>query len=75
MNRREFATSIAGAAASATLSPRSYGRSLTEVARKPPFKFSVMLWTLGKELPFERRLEIGPVVVAVAAATGVQDAP
>lgn len=68
MNRREFATSIAGAAASATLSPRSYGRSLTEVARKPPFKFSVMLWTLGKELPFERRLEI----VAEAGYTGVE---
>lgn len=68
MNRREFALSLAGAAAGATLSTRGYGVNLDEVTAKSPFKFSVMLWTLSKELPFERRLEI----VAEAGYTGVE---
>jgi hydroxypyruvate isomerase len=42
--------------------------SVAAEEKKTPLKFSVMLWTLGKELPFEKRLEI----VAEAGYTGVE---
>ena len=56
MNRRDFAKTAAGAAVAAALPANSLlGASET----KPPvaIKLSVMLWTINKQLPFERRLE------------------
>ncbi len=56
MDRRHFARSLAGAALGAAALP-----SATAVAAetKPalPFKLSVMLWTVYRDLPFEQRLE------------------
>ena len=54
MDRRDFGRTLAGAAAGATLSSIAAVGSL---AHEPPFKFSVMLWTVDKNLPFEQRLE------------------
>jgi hydroxypyruvate isomerase len=55
MNRRNFARTIAGAALGAAALP-----SLPALAAGDagvPFKLSVMLWTVYKDLPFEQRLE------------------
>jgi hydroxypyruvate isomerase len=64
MNRRVFARTIAGAVAGALELARSAHASadLTptsekEEAPEAPFKLSVMLWTVFKDLPFEQRLE------------------
>jgi hydroxypyruvate isomerase len=66
MNRREFTLSLAGAGA-AWFVPAS-AKSVAADEKKTPLKFSVMLWTLGKELSFEKRLEI----VAEAGYSGVE---
>jgi len=55
MNRRKFARTIAGAALGAAALP-----SLPVVAaatENVPFKFSIMLWTVFKQLSFDQRLE------------------
>jgi hydroxypyruvate isomerase len=55
MNRRNFARTIAGAALGAAALP-----SLPALAAGDadvPFKLSVMLWTVYKQLPFDQRLE------------------
>jgi hydroxypyruvate isomerase len=54
MHRRSFARTIAGAALGAAILP-----CRTAVAEEAavPFKFSVMLWTVFPDLPFEQRLE------------------
>lgn len=62
MNRRDFSKRLAGAAlSSTTLGSRSMGAALDfepqGEAPGVPFKFSVMLWTVFTELPFEQRLE------------------
>jgi hydroxypyruvate isomerase len=61
MNRRTFSRNLAGAAASAALAemPRvSEARARDEGEQSGvPFKLSVMLWTVFKNLPFESRLE------------------
>jgi hydroxypyruvate isomerase len=64
MNRRVFARTIAGAVAgaleltrSAHASADSTPTSEKEEAPEAPFKLSVMLWTVFKDLPFEQRLE------------------
>lgn len=58
MNRRTFHRAIAGATLGAALAP---GRSPLGAAPAPageaPYKFSVMLWTVFRDLPFEQRLE------------------
>jgi len=62
LNRRTFAQSLAGITLGASAlkpSRRDAGPRLPagdEVARVP-FKISVMLWTVFRELPFEQRLE------------------
>ena len=66
MNRRQFTLSVAGAAAAWSIPMGAMSVAAEE--KKTPLKFSVMLWTLGKELPFEKRLEI----VAEAGYTGVE---
>ncbi len=59
MNRREFTQSIAGAAlGTATLSTSALATSgPVRAGSTVPFKFSVMLWTVYGNLPFEQRLE------------------
>jgi hydroxypyruvate isomerase len=56
MNRRDFAKTAAGVAVAAAFPARSL---LHGAETKPavPLKLSVMLWTINKQLPFERRLE------------------
>jgi hydroxypyruvate isomerase len=64
MNRREFGRVMAGATLGGLL-PRGYAQTL------PPqigSRFSVMLWTLEKQAPFDRCLEI----VADAGYQGVE---
>jgi hydroxypyruvate isomerase len=64
MNRREFSQLMVGAALGQTL-PRAVGQTTpAEVFSK----FSVMLWTLEKQAPFDRCLEI----VAEAGYQGVE---
>ncbi len=63
MNRRAFTQSVAGAIAGAV--GLQHGSPYLGVAAGPafqkteeiPFKLSVMLWTVFKDLPFEQRLE------------------
>ena len=56
MNRRDFTRSLAGAAFGATL-PSTSLFAANSAQPAPPFKLSVMLWTVFPELPFEQRLE------------------
>ena len=55
MNRRDFAKTAAGAAVAAAL-PADAPLDAAETKPPAPFKLSVMLWTINKQLPFERRL-------------------
>jgi hydroxypyruvate isomerase len=64
MNRRAFTQTVAGAivgAAGLNHGPLFGARSRSEGDKSEdsgvPFKFSVMLWTVFKDLPFEQRLE------------------
>lgn len=56
MNRRQF-TGAALAAACSLARSACPSASSSPVRSSVPFKLSVMLWTLHKELPFDRRLE------------------
>jgi hydroxypyruvate isomerase len=55
MDRRQFTRSVAGAAVGAAVFPSAISLAATKPAL--PFKLSVMLWTVFKDLPFEQRLE------------------
>ena len=64
MNRRTFARKLTGAALGAAgLKAGAFGNSAVEApvpqgeAPGVPFKLSVMLWTVFRDLPFEQRLE------------------
>jgi hydroxypyruvate isomerase len=62
MNRRTFSRNLAGAAlgaATLTGGPKiaEAGQTANEGQPAVPFKLSVMLWTVFKNLPFEERLE------------------
>jgi hydroxypyruvate isomerase len=57
MNRREFARNTAGAALAAALPANLVLEAAADTKPNAPFKLSVMLWTINKQLPFERRLE------------------
>lgn len=65
MNRREFARSVAGAAAGAAMSGSVPGRALAHGAAlsgeaadgSASYKVSVMLWTVFRGQPFVQRLE------------------
>src|SRR6266853_304808 len=57
MNRREFAKTAAGAAFSMALPANSVLDAAADVKPTVPFKLSVMLWTINKQLSFEQRLE------------------
>ncbi|MBV9156650.1 MAG: TIM barrel protein [Acidobacteriaceae bacterium] len=57
MNRRTFSKSLAGAAAIAGALEPSRSRAAAQDESPAPFNFSIMLWTVFKDLSFERRLE------------------
>lgn len=62
MNRRTFSKRVAGAtlgAAALTLGGTAPARCATTESQtgEAPFKFSIMLWTVFHNLPFEQRLE------------------
>src|SRR5438132_7221019 len=57
MNRREFTKTAAGAAFAVALPPNSVFDTAADAKPTVPFKLSVMLWTINKQLPFEQRLE------------------
>jgi hydroxypyruvate isomerase len=57
MNRREFTKTAAGAAFAVALPPNSAFDTAADAGPAVPFKLSVMLWTVNKQLPFEQRLE------------------
>jgi hydroxypyruvate isomerase len=62
MNRRNFAKTLAGAAAGSALLPYARAAAQTSPAAAAPgasvpFSFSVMLWTVFNTLPFDQRLE------------------
>jgi len=64
MNRRQFSHLLAGATLGEIL-PRAASQT---VATPHPSRFSVMLWTLEKQAPFDRCIEI----VAAAGYQGVE---
>jgi hydroxypyruvate isomerase len=55
MNRRDFAKTAACAAVAAAFPTHSLS-AVAETKPTVPLKLSVMLWTINKQLPFERRL-------------------
>src|SRR5882672_6219531 len=57
MNRRSFARTIAGAVGAATLVNESNLLPKVAAASEVPYKLSVMLWTVFRDLPFEERLQ------------------
>ena len=72
MDRRRFAQLIAAAGLQSLL-PRSFAQSVAQSSAPAPpraggFRFSVMLWTLEKQAPFDRCLEI----VSEAGYEGVE---
>jgi hydroxypyruvate isomerase len=65
MKRRDFAKTLAAAAAGATLAPRISIAQAAPAQTAPamamsgavPFRFSVMLWTVFSGIPFDQRLD------------------
>jgi hydroxypyruvate isomerase len=57
MDRRQFARTATGAALGAVALPSLAAFSETGKVAPAPFKLSVMLWTIYRDLPFEQRLE------------------
>jgi hydroxypyruvate isomerase len=57
MNRRSFARNIAGAIGAAALANGSTLLPTAAAASEVPYKLSVMLWTVFRDLPFEERLQ------------------
>src|SRR5512143_1684005 len=56
MNRRQFSYTLAGAALSSAVLPPLATRAAA-VDTQVPFRFSVMLWTILRDRPFEERIE------------------
>src|SRR5947207_7487372 len=61
MNRRAFNRSAAGGLLAAFTHPRlasaSFAPEEAPASRNVPYKLSVMLWTVFRDLPFDQRLE------------------
>jgi len=57
LNRREFTTGAALVTAGSFTGPATTLRFSPQAHAAVPFKLSVMLWTVHKELPFEQRME------------------
>lgn len=68
MNRRAFARNIGTAISASALLSRSLRADQGTNASHVPYKLSVMLWTIFRDLPFEQRLE----KVAAAGYTNVE---
>ena len=71
MNRRDFARNLSAALIAAPAIPNALQAaddSSTTSAAAVPYKLSVMLWTVFRDLPFEQRLE----KVAAAGYTNVE---
>ncbi len=71
MNRRSFARNLGGALVAAPAIPNALWAADDSSATSPtavPYKLSVMLWTVFRDLPFEQRLE----KVAAAGYTNVE---
>ena len=56
MHRRDFSRLLAGATLGSTIMPVLPSLGATTEAQ-PPFRLSVMLWTIYRKLPFDQRLE------------------
>jgi hydroxypyruvate isomerase len=57
MDRRDFAKTLAGAAAGTALLPGAGTHAQAAPAGSVPFQFSIMLWTVYRDLPFDQRLD------------------
>lgn len=57
MNRRSFSKQLGAAALGGATLSKSLALHTTGDSSAPPYKLSVMLWTVFKNLPFEQRLE------------------
>ena len=57
MNRRTFARNIGTAISASALLPRALSADERANSSPVPYKLSVMLWTVFRDLPFEQRLE------------------
>lgn len=60
MNRRRFAQTLGGGLLTPALAgslSTSLAQSEPKIAREVPYRLSVMLWTILRDLPFELRLE------------------
>ncbi|HTZ75651.1 MAG TPA: TIM barrel protein [Candidatus Aquilonibacter sp.] len=58
MNRRDFAKTVAGVAAGSAFLPGSSAFAQAAASSlTPSFRFSVMLWTVFTDLPFDQRLD------------------
>ena len=60
MHRRDFSRIFTGGALAATALPAASAWALPSTpaeGKAVPFRFSVMLWTVYKNLPFEQRIE------------------
>ena len=68
MNRRTFARTLGTAISASTILPRALSATPAAGAGNVPYKLSVMLWTVFRDLPFEQRLE----KVAAAGYTNVE---
>ena len=68
ISRRAFGQSIASVALGASVSPRPLFAAGAADDSRAPYRLSVMLWTVFRDLPFEQRLE----KVAEAGYTNVE---
>lgn len=57
LDRRKFAKTVAGAAIGAAALAVPDSLSAEPAAEKLPFKLSIMLWTIYRDMPFEKRLD------------------
>ena len=59
MHRRDFARTLAGTVLGAAVLPSAaaFPKNESSTIAEAPFRLSVMLWTVHRDLPFEQRLE------------------
>lgn len=56
MHRRDFSRLLAGGVLGSAVAP-AFPSAAAATDSQPPFRFSVMLWTIYQKLPFDQRLE------------------
>src|SRR5258707_8344408 len=57
MDRRNFSRILGGAVVGSAVLPAAPAFAAAPAEAQVPFRFSVMLWTIYRKLPFEQRLE------------------